>query len=319
MTEDNSTFTSAFLIIGAGGLLGQALLSQIPKRSRAVAVRASNIPWQDSSGTRKALTLHLRKFLTTCGDAKLHIYWVAGASTLRSARDSVLADESSFGIFLEAASDCLRETATNSQKLKLFFASSAGGVYSKSQNPPFTETSSVAPSSFYGESKLRMEAVIADWAIRNQVQCLIGRISSIYGEKQKTNKQQGFLSALIRNTVKRQPTTIFAPLGSIRNYVYASDAANLILRHSYQQDETVRVANICAPYNSTLASVIQSARSITKMPVLTQFTTPPHGVLDAQDLRVNTHYIKWVNEECRTPLSVGMNTLFTAELLRLRN
>lgn len=317
MTEDYSTSTRAFLIMGAGGLLGQALLSQIPKRSKAVAVRASNIPWQDSSGTRKALTLHLRKFLTTCGDAKPHVFWVAGASTLRSARDSVLADESSLGLFLEVASDCLRETADNSQQLQLFFASSAGGVYSKSQNPPFTETSSVAPSSFYGESKLRMEAVVADWAINHQVQCLIGRISSIYGEKQKTHKKQGFLSALIRNTVKRQPTTIFAPLGSIRNYVYASDAANLIVRHSTQQDELVRVANICAPYNSTLASVIQSAQLVTKMPVLTQITSPPREIYDIKDLRISSQFIKWVNEECRTPLPVGLKGLFTSELQRL--
>lgn len=135
--------------------------------------------------------------------------------------------------------------------------------------------------------------------------------------KQKTHKKQGFLSALIRNTVKRQPTTIFAPLGSIRNYVYASDAANLIVRHSTQQDELVRVANICAPYNSTLASVIQSAQLVTKMPVLTQITSPPREIYDIKDLRISSQFIKWVNEECRTPLPVGLKGLFTSELQRL--
>ena len=317
MADDHLNAKKAYLIFGAGGLLGKSLLSQIAK-SGSVAIGATGIPWLNSSDTRQILSRHIHNFAKDFVDFQTSIIWVAGASTLRSSRDTVATDENSLRIFLEVASDCFLQGAFVDCAPRIFFASSAGGVYSKSSSPPFTEMTQASPSSYYGEAKLRMEEMVSDWATAHRTQYLIGRISSIYGENQKTHKRQGFLSVLIRNVVRKQIMDVFAPLGSVRNYVYASDAANLILRHLSDQTENTRIANICAPYNSTLASVIQTARSVSKLPVGIRFVAPPAHLTDAPDLRIASTYANFVDEECRTSLPVGVKMLLTSELERFR-
>ena len=112
----------------------------------------------------------------------------------------------------------------------LFFASSAGGVYAASQAaPPFDETSPVGALAPYGGEKLAQEALVRELAEAAGVDMLIGRLSNLYGPGQKLSKPQGLIAHVGRAALRREPVSIYVPLDTIRDYLFAADAGRMVI------------------------------------------------------------------------------------------
>ena len=316
MTPDSNHSAGSVLVLGGGGLLGSALLDCLDSTDARVIGRGLNFPWSSPHALRARFDDIITSFLREESESPKYIYWAAGVSNLRSGSEAVWADAKCFGTLLETIDDATK-TLRAGASLTICFSSSAGGVYGNSGRPPFLEDSDPNPWSHYGESKLELEQRLLNWSSTRGIRCVIARITSLYGERQKMSKSQGFLSRLLSNVAHRRPTRVFVPLQTTRNYIYVRDAARLMVRHACSPFEAHRVANICSSYDSTLSSVIQTVKNVTKLRVPTEEVSDSRFPDETIDLRVRSHFQQLVDECCRTSLATGTKHLFDAEIARL--
>ena len=267
-------------IIGQGGLLGSALARHTSGR-----YEPGPIPWH--SADEAAATLHARaRGLEAAADGSAwRIIWAAGAATTSTSRQQAEAEL----IPLEGLLAGLR-SALPSGPGAFFLTSSAGGVYAGSTHPPFTSRTIPQPLSPYGELKLAQERLVSE-SLGHLVPVTMGRISNLYGPGQNLDKLQGLISRLAMASITRQPINIFVPLGTIRDYIYADDAAEAILRltrASAMEDDArpPRTEIIATGRGTTIGQLIRMVGEISKRRVPVALGSHSSSAAQAVDLRV---------------------------------
>jgi UDP-glucose 4-epimerase len=258
-----------------------------------------------------------REFLAHVGERPWTVLWCAGAGTV-STSSQVLDLE--LGA-LRATLDALGE-APYPGNGTFFFASSAGGVYAGVGAPPYDESSPVRPLTDYGRAKLEAEESVTQWNQRAGTPALIGRIANIYGPGQNINKSQGLISQICRSHLLGTPLSIYVPLDTLRDYLYAPDCAELIL------DAEVRLRQACATSDPRIVTkILASQRAITVGAVLGEirrvFKNPTHIVVaasaapsaQAKDLSLRSQVWSDLDRRSLTPFPVGIART-SADLLR---
>jgi len=216
-------------VIGRGGLLGRSVEQRLASFTE-VFVPSQKFDWSDSARVTSQLATECQSFFSTVGDDNWTIYWCAGRGTLSSSPDQMHAENEMFKSLLQALESSL--SAAAKQKGTIFFASSAGAVYGGSKNPPFTELTQPKSLTSYGDAKIYQEELLKNFAIKNGVRVLVGRISNVYGARQDLAKNQGLISTICFSVLRRQPLNLFVPLETSRNYIYVEDAAKCIITHT---------------------------------------------------------------------------------------
>src|SRR5262249_330064 len=143
----------------------------------------------------------------------------------------------------------------------LLLVSSAGGVHGKSGDLPITEDSPPSPISEYGRNKLSEEVRVSGWVkVTAGVRCLIARVSNLYGPGQDLVRSPGLISRLAQHLIHGAPLNIYVPLDTLRDYVYAEDAARYILRSlrrlGQHESPTSLVKIVAAERSLSIAGVI---------------------------------------------------------------
>lgn len=212
-------------VVGRGGLLGSCV-----ERKIGSAVWRPERPfiWRDPDQLRASIAHAVRDFQTRLtaesGDGWC-VYWCAGSGVVGTTADRLAAETTSLRFFLDrlgTALDDLKIALTG----RVFLASSAGGVYGGSTERPLTEATPPRPISDYGRAKLEQEEALQDWArARPSVSTLVGRLSNLYGPGQHLEKPQGLISHMSRCLIFGVPVRIYVPLDTIRDYLFAEDAA----------------------------------------------------------------------------------------------
>jgi nucleoside-diphosphate-sugar epimerase len=192
------------------------------------------------------------------------IIWAAGKTTMRSIETSTQVETDNFKAFLQ-----ILDKIINQRKYYgvFGFASSAGGIYTKSQESPISEYSITSPSTPYAIDKLNQEKVLTAWAL-NCTYCtklLIARISNLYGPMQDLNKNQGLISQIIRCLKNSEVLNIFAQMETSRDYIWSDDAAKMFLWHLEQENITSsNPTRIIANETSyTISEILEFFHSIT--------------------------------------------------------
>ena len=72
------------------------------------------------------------------------------------------------------------------------------------------------------------------------VDLLIGRLSNLYGPGQKLSKSQGLISHVGRAALRREPVSIYVPLDTIRDYLFAADAGRMVVDALMRRDVSRR-------------------------------------------------------------------------------
>ena len=142
-------------------------------------------------------------------------------------------DAAAFGpetLGLETLLDALEHSGLDHARGRLSLASSAGAIYAGSMVPVIDELTADSPTTPYAHAKLAHERLTRDYSSRCSVPALIGRISTLYGIGQTSEKQQGLLTHISRCLIRNKPVHIFVPLDTIRDYVSADDAAALTIQ-----------------------------------------------------------------------------------------
>jgi UDP-glucose 4-epimerase len=304
-------------VVGSGGLLGQSAETAIGATPGDLWRAPRRVSWSASDGGREDLRELVQQFLNDAEDRPWSVWWCAGAGT-------VTTPEATLQLELQALHATLEQlgASASARRGAFFFASSAGGAYAGVGAPPYDEFSPVRPLGAYGRAKLDAEALVTEWSERSGTPALIGRIANIYGPGQNVNKAQGLISQICRSHLFGTPLSIYVPLDTLRDYLFAPDCAQLI------RDAMSRLRREHATTGATVVTkVIASQRAITVGAVLGEmrriFKSPPRIVVgsstvsqfQARDLSLRSRVWADVDRRTLTPFPVGV-AVTSADLLR---
>ena len=215
-------------VVGRGGLLGACVERTLDS---PVWRPELGFPWNKPQPLRESIAEAVRGFrdriLTESWDSWC-VYWCAGRGVVGASAASLAAETATLQFFLDRLGGELASPRP-AVSGRIFLVSSAGGLYGGSDQHPSTEETPPRPISDYGRAKLDQEQALRDWVkLRPHVSTLVGRLSNLYGPGQHIDKPQGLISHMSRCVIFGVPIQIYVPLDTIRDYLFAQDAAKQI-------------------------------------------------------------------------------------------
>jgi UDP-glucose 4-epimerase len=294
-------------IIGAGGLLGKALKRRCS--DLGVPIVTTSVPWSSPEAAADALSESAREVIEGASE-RLTIVWCAGAGVTSTSEEALDAELGVLGCALDATAELLADKGLD---VRIFLASSAGGVYAGAEGPPFDEMTEPSPLASYGEAKLRAEALVTSFCRSTRAKGVIGRFSNLYGPGQNLAKAQGLVSVLVKSVVTSQPVKLYVSLDTLRDYLYIDDAAKLVLDalHRVGQADvaagstTIKV--MAAQRADSISSLVGVVKTVLKRRALLTLGASPHAKAQAPDLRMRSVVWCELDTFSKTPLSAGIN------------
>lgn len=310
-------------VIGAGGLLGKAVSKAYGEGGAGdLWTLPTVVPWTDVSGAHSLLHDGADAFLRTARDRGVawRVLWCAGAGVVATSLDDLANETALLGSLVEGLGSAI-DSDGQASRGSFFLSSSAGGVYGGSTStPPFDESSSTGSLSAYGHEKLRQEAIVREFSDAFGVKAVIGRISNLYGPDQNPEKPQGLITHVGRATLIRQPLRLYVPLDTIRDYLFAPDAARLLLRvlaRIEQSGETCVTRLIASESTTSVGAVLAVWRSILKRPPGVVIARNPLTGLQPPVLAFRSSVWRDL-QPVMTPLVVGVQAVYAEQLSQLR-
>jgi UDP-glucose 4-epimerase len=274
-------------------------------RSRGRDADRVCVPWREHAAARRAIEDAVTAAVAA-GSTRL--WWCAGSGVTATTAETLELEHSLLEVFATAIQSAASGRSTVPT---VFFASSAGGVYGGSADPPFTEQTEPCPLGAYGTAKLRAEALLGGLADRG-VPVAIARIANLYGPGQDLAKPQGMISRLFVAHETGQPLNVYVPLDTMRDYIYVDDAARICV------DFADRVAG-AAP--SAVVKIVATGRSVTvgslisevnricrRRPPLVMAASPFAGQ-QGRDLRLRSHVWSELDRVPTRTLGSGMGAV----------
>ncbi len=321
--------TTLVWVVGGGGLLGSHVRRAVESRPgfSTWGPGPGTLTWRDPQALRsrfQGLARGLVRAALDQGCEGWSVLWCAGAGVVGTPV-AELAEEAriweDFLAYLAAALAALPAGRTPSGRV--FLASSAGGVYGESGPGPLTEDSPCRPISHYGRAKLRQETALREWAQQQPlVSTLIARVSNLYGPGQKIEKTQGLISHMSRCLIHHVPVHIYVPLDTMRDYLFAEDAAQAIVRwverlgrEARSAGEARRILKICAAEEETsVAALIGVFHRIARRRM--KVVAGLHPRQSEQPLRLWLRSTRWTDEPraARTGLLQGIARVYRHQL-----
>ncbi len=300
-------------VVGAGGLLGSAVVRAAREQGDTLLV-SSDIPWADSSGTVDSIQAHARQLLEIISSdpsQEWRIVWAAGHATTASDEPQLDSELATFRSCLEAINTELRETRGGVFTL----ASSAGGVYAGSDNPPFSSESEPRPLGDYGRLKLQQETAARELLDPN-IRVLIARIANLYGPGQDLSKLQGLISRLALTSVTKEPLSMFVPLDTLRDYITADDAAARLLHWMSVDDAPLAIRVIASGRATSLGYLINLMKDITRTATPIAYGMHATAAHQSHDLRLSPDTDEHLESLSATPLPAGIKDVYLDILQR---
>ena len=271
------------------------------------------MPWGNHDASVAAL-LRAASGLTERRPAmSWQLFWCAGAAVVGSTRADLDAEVAILREFLD-------EWQPPSSGGAMFLASSAGGVYAGSHDPPFTESTEPSPLAPYGHAKLAVEGIARQFSERTGTPLLIGRLANLYGPGQDIAKPQGLISQLCRAQLTRQPISIYVSLDTMRDYIYVEDAAAVVVEglDAVAAHGGQHVKIVASGRSTTVGALIGELRRLTRRHPPVTLGTSAVSRFQVRDLRLRS--VAWPPHAglVRTPLAAGISATLTAVGSQLR-
>lgn len=273
--------TRAALVVGAGGLLGSAVVRRLAETGRPFAT--VSVPWRTDRAAASLLSA-LAETIETWDGRGVDVLWCAGAAVTGARPEDLAAELATF----DAVVDGVLADPTHAPA-QFFLASSAGGVYAGVDSaPPFTENTPPRALAPYGHGKLALERS-AQRMTGAGTRVLVGRISNLYGPGQDLSKDQGLITRLCRTYLTRDPARIYVSLDTIRDYLFVDDAADLVLdavdRLAREPGGTLVTKILCSHRPTTIAALLGHCKQVFGPRVPVTLGASPLAHQQARDLR----------------------------------
>ncbi|QWT25020.1 NAD-dependent epimerase/dehydratase family protein [Subtercola sp. PAMC28395] len=305
-------------VVGSGGLLGSALLRSIHTRRGWRLLDPKPMVWGDAPAVSRTSSAQLDALFdaVTLDDSAADewaVVWVAGSGVIGTSRAQLDAELRQFRDVMKLV-ESRATTAGVTGRGSVFLASSAGGVYGGSRNPPYTEATAPVALAPYGETKLQMEAVLDELHTRSGISVVKGRIANIYGPGQKLTKMQGLISTLAKAQFSPTPASIFVPLDTVRDYLYVDDCAHLVcdvvdrLGTASSAGRPQNVTKIIASGDAvTIGALVGHFQALSRRKPHIMLGSSPTISMQALDLRLRSIVWPELDDRPLTPLPAGIH------------
>ena len=288
-------------VIGRGGLVGSA----VARRPELDVFDAGAIPW-GTAEVGPMLASRLERFVSWVGDDPWGIVWAAGSGVMYTGQAALDIELKTFTSFCERAVGILPSRGGG-----IYLVSSAGGAFAGSSHPPFDSRTEARPLNAYGRTRLAQELVL-EQVVTSQVRTTIGRLANVFGPGQDLTKQQGLVTQLCLCALLGRAATVFAPLATLRDYIYVDDAARIIvddvLRMTTPDAGVNRLRVVCSGRSTSIAELISIVEHSTgrSIPLLHVLPGEPYIL----DLRLRSGPDHRVDRMLATPLETGVSLVW---------
>ena len=156
------------------------------------------------------------------------------------------------------------EAARMGNVRRVIFSSTAAvyGDVSDTSLLPLKEDNVLAPTSFYGLSKLTVERYLKLYQKNYGLEYAILRFANVYGERQGLGGEGGVISIFLKKIAEGKTITIFGDGNQTRDFIYAGDIANGILAALETANANI-TCNLSTQLETSLNDLINTLEYVT--------------------------------------------------------
>lgn len=156
----------------------------------------------------------------------------------------------------------------------ILFSSSAA-VYGDNLHIPLKETERLVPTSPYGITKMTTEHYLRVYHELYGMDATVFRFANVYGERQGEKGEGGVVSIFCKLLSQRQGITVFGDGNQTRDFVYAGDIAQTIIRALPLKG--CHTMNVSTGQETSINDLIRSFEKAVGYTVPVQYTAPRTG------------------------------------------
>jgi UDP-glucose 4-epimerase len=234
MREPGKTEMPSVLITGGAGFIGSHVTEMFLVRGYTVTI-IDDLSTGKGENVDARATLHELDIRSPETAALLHelrpdviVHLAAQLDVRKSVADPVF-DASTNIIGTISLLEAVR-ARSGAWHPRFIFASSGGALYGDFATRPNMETLPKDPESPYAIAKLSCEYYLAYYARVHGLDTVSLRLGNVFGPRQDPYGEAGVVAIFCRRLRDGQPLTIFGDGSQTRDYVYAGDVANAVMR-----------------------------------------------------------------------------------------
>lgn len=191
---------------------------------------------------------------------------------------------------------------------RIIYHSSGGAIYGDVKSGYAKEDQLLSPLTPYSINKLCIEQYLNYYKRHFGLDYIAYRISNPYGERQPLEGISGVISILLRKVLRGETIDIFG--NSIRDYIYAKDAAGLIV-NSFDKEHKHTIYNLGSGKETSLTDILRIIESVAQVkPKINQLAKREFDVerivLDISRIQEEFHFAPQVD------LTEGVKITFDA-------
>lgn len=213
------------LVIGAGGFVGQSLLTALSRRGDSViAVSRSSFAPRAGVECHVQALREVSDFAPFLARARAVIH-VASASTPGSSAGKPVAeiDEDL------RPTVALLEALQSRPRVPLIYVSSGGSLYSRVADAVSDELAAVYSRSYHGAGKIAAEHFIEAWCNQFDGSTVVLRPSNLYGPGQAERAGFGIVPTAFGKLVRDETLHVWGDGSAERDYLYIEDFTRLVM------------------------------------------------------------------------------------------
>lgn len=265
------------LITGGAGFIGSHILAQLQGRRDMDVVVFDNL----SSGSKEHVPAGMELVEgDVCDEAAVdalfadhHFDAVVHLAAQTMVPTSVEQPALDCRINLEGVLHVLEACRTHGTGHILF--SSSAAVYGDNLHIPLKETERLVPTSPYGITKMTTEHYLRVYHELYGMDATVFRFANVYGERQGEKGEGGVVSIFCKLLSQRQGITVFGDGNQTRDFVYAGDIAQAIIRALPLKG--CHTMNVSTGQETSINDLIRSFEKAVGYTVPVQYTAPRTG------------------------------------------
>lgn len=203
----------------------------------------------------------------------------------------------------------LLDIAVKKKVKRLVYVSSGGTVYGLPTSVPIAETHKTDPTSSYGITKLAIEKYLHLYQLLHGLDSVVLRLANPYGERQKTNAEQGVVAVFLGHVIRHEEIAIWGDGSVVRDFLHVSDVADALMRAGGHLKDDKRVLNIGSGRGYSINQILDTIESVTGRNVARNYS--PARVFDVPvnvlDISAAAHTLGW---KPRVSLEEGIQRFF---------
>lgn len=290
------------LITGGAGFIGSHILAQLQGRRDMDVVVFDNL----SSGSKEHVPAGMELVEgDVCDEAAVdalfadhHFDAVIHLAAQTMVPTSVEQPVLDCRINLEGVLHVLEACRIHGTRHILF--SSSAAVYGDNLHIPLKETERLVPTSPYGITKMTTEHYLRVYHELYGMDATVFRFANVYGERQGEKGEGGVVSIFCKLLSQRQGITVFGDGNQTRDFVYAGDIAQAIIRALPLKG--YHTMNVSTGQETSINDLICSFEKAVVYTVPVQYTAPRTGdilrsVLSNETLKRDLGFVPAMNLE----------------------